>query len=157
MKRRWAVMVAIATLLGLAGSPAQAGQIEDACSLLNTGEVASALGESVEGGKIVSTRTCEWKSSASDKIVLLTVFGTMGKLTPADRFEISKTPVTGIEKTPVNGVGDEAVLILTARHPALNVRSRDAVFQVRVSGSRVPEEKLEQIERALAQQAVRRL
>ena len=130
---------------------------DDACVLLTQQQVSAALGVSVQAGKRVSVRMCQWEQSdatgPNSKRVLLTVFGQMGSLSPVDRFNNSKTQVRNIAKDPVSGVGDDAVFISTMGL-ALNVRSGASAFQIRVSGARLTQDQLKQMEIALAKQVI---
>ncbi|MBV9158701.1 MAG: hypothetical protein JO097_20745 [Acidobacteriaceae bacterium] len=133
---------------------------DDACVLLTQQQVSAILGVSVQPGKPVSVRMCQWEQSdvsgPKSKRVLLTVFGKMGTLTPVDRFNTSKAPVSGIAKEPVSGVGDDALFIPTVGL-ALNVRSGSSAFQIRVSGPGLSHDQLKQMEIALAKQVIPKL
>ena len=130
---------------------------DDACVLLTPQQVSGVLGVSVQAGKPVSVRMCQWEqsdaSAPNSKRVLLTVFGQMGRLSPVDRFNNSKTQVRGVAKDPVSGVGDDAVFISTMGL-ALNVRSGAAAFQIRVSGANLSQDQVKQMEIALAKQVI---
>lgn len=58
----------------------------------------------------------------------------MGSLSPVDTFNNVKRPVEGITKTPVGGVGDDAVYVTTGRVASLYVMKGDIGFPARVSG-----------------------
>jgi hypothetical protein len=157
MRIRVQTVILGATLLAVSAPPTVAGEDTKACSLLTSAQVSAAVGESVDGGKEVATRTCEWKDASGNKDVLLTILGQMGSLSPVDRFMTSKMEVHGIKKTPVTGVGDDAIFIQMAGRPSLNVRIKNSVFQIRVSGSGVSEEQAKQAETTLAQQVILKL
>lgn len=146
------VIVSAVCARGIAAAPH-----DDACVLLTQPQVSGVLGVSVQAGKAVSVRMCQWEQSdasgPNSKRVLLTVFGQMGSLTPVDRFNNSKTQVRGVAKDPVSGVGDDAVFISTMGL-ALNVRSGAAAFQIRVSGAKLTQDQLKQMEIALAKQVI---
>jgi hypothetical protein len=133
---------------------------DDACLLLTPAQVSTAVGGPVQAGTSMGVRMCEWAqldaSGSKAKHVLLTVFGQMGKLTPVDRFNNSKNAVSGIAKTSVSGVGDDAMLIATGGM-ALNVRSGSSAFQIRVSGAGLSQDQIKQMEIALAKDVIPKL
>jgi hypothetical protein len=133
---------------------AHAMPVIDPCSLLTTSQVSSALGVTVADGKSVIPPDCQWSQpngSVGAKSVFLEILGPMGQLTPVDRFNSAKTPVGRIVKTPVGGLGDDAVFVETMG-VALYVKKGNSVFQIRVSG--FPLEDAKAKEKALAQQAL---
>jgi len=83
------------------------------------------------------------------------MFGQIGKLTPAERFENAKTPVQGITKTPVSGVGDDAYYIESGFNTSLYVRKGTSVFQMIVFG--FSKEQVKTTEKTLAQEAASKL
>lgn len=151
------ITLAFVVLSAVCGRAGAAGTHDDACVLLTQQQVSTVLGVSVQAGKPVSVRMCQWEQSgasvAAGRHVLLTVFGQMGKLSPVDRFNNSKAQVRGVEKDTVSGVGDDAVFISTMGL-ALNVRSGASAFQVRVSGARLTQDEVKQMEIALAKQVI---
>jgi hypothetical protein len=76
------------------------------------------------------------------------MFGQIGKLTPAERFENAKTPVEGITKTPVSGVGEDAYYIESGLNTSLYVRKGASVFQMIVFG--FSKEQVKTMEKTLA-------
>lgn len=87
--------------------------------------------------------------------VLLHMFGPIGKLTPAQRFENAKAPVQGITKEPVSGVGDDAYYIESGLNTSLYVRKGSSVIQIIVFG--FPKEQVKTMEKTLAQEAAAKL
>jgi len=84
----------------------------DACSLLTDDQVKAVLGVAVGVGQHIvpnNSSLCggeqPGQSGASRKRVLVSIYVPLGKLSPIDRFNAAKTPVNGITKTPVSGVG----------------------------------------------------
>jgi hypothetical protein len=140
-----------------------AAEGSDACSLLTPARVSALLGVTVGAGEPIGVRTpsqCGWAqpndTSHSGKRVMLDLFSPMGRLTPVDRFNNGKTPVKGITKTPVTGVGDEAYYVTTpGLGTGLNVKKGSSVFQIRVYGFAV--ELIEAIEKTLAQDVLAKL
>ncbi len=154
---RQLLTLAFIVLLAVCAWGRAAATHDDACVLLTAQQVSAVLGVSVQAGKPVSLRMCQWEQSdataPNSKRVLLTVFGQMGSLSPVDRFNNSKTQVRGLAKDPVSGVGDDAVFISTMGL-ALNVRSGASAFQIRVSGAKLTQDKVKQMEIALAKQVI---
>ncbi len=97
-------MRSIALIIGsLSLIPALRGA-DDACSLLPQSRVSEVLGVTVGPGQHAfetpnGRRTCSWSQPASgEKQLLLDLFGNIGRLTPVERFENAKKPVTGISE-----------------------------------------------------------
>jgi hypothetical protein len=126
-----AFIFGILCVLMACGSRATLAAPADPCSLLTPAQVSAALGANVEPGKRIVSTICEWKpaGSANSKTVKLDVT----ILTPR-AFEMTKTLVGGgITKTPVSGVGDEAVSGTTPNlATVLTVKKGDFVFSVHV-------------------------
>jgi hypothetical protein len=158
------ILIIGAALIIMTSSVPSAFAQPDACSLLTQAQISAALGVSMGAGEHAGpvTQTCTWyepggsASKPSAKKVMLDVFGQMGSLTPADRFNNGKTPIKGITKTPVNGIGDGAYFITTPGiGTALNVKKGSSAFQVRVSG--FSSDQIQPMEKAIAQNIVARL
>jgi hypothetical protein len=143
-------IVSLAAVVGLSArnSPSYA-QAGNACALLTTAQVTAALGTAVEAGvPMIASQptTCGWAPAGGPHIDAKKVTLTLS--TPKS-FETSKKPMNGIEKTPLSGVGDDALYITTPGFgTGLNVRKGNSAFQVRVGGFKPEQEK--QIEKALA-------
>ena len=113
----------------------------DACSFLSQKKINAVLGVAVDAGRHIgpSSALCGWGEpddpSHSGKHVLLTIYRAVGKISPVERFENGKTPIQGIEKTPVSAIGDEAYYIDTPGFGlGLNVKKGNFAFQVKVFG-----------------------
>ena len=148
--------LAVAALcLSALASPSRA-QGGNACALLTTAQVTAALGTAVEAGvPMVASKptTCGWAPPGGPQIdgkkVTLT-------LSTPNSFELAKKPMNGIEKTPLSGVGDDAVFITTPGFgTGLSVRKGNSAFQVRVGGFKPDQEK--QIEKALALEILKKV
>ena len=158
-----AILISVFTIVACSAPFARASPPDDACSLLTQARVSSVLGVSVGAGLPISPtnpRTCGWSqpndANHTGKRVLLDVFGPIGKLTPADRFLNGKTPVKGITKTPVSGIGDDAYFIMTpGLGTGLNVKKGNSAFQIRVYG--FSQDQIEAMEKALAQDALAKM
>jgi len=154
-----------AFLLVVVGSAGvvQAAPPTDACSMLTSAEVSAVLGVSVGAGqKIVPTSTalCGWEvpgdKGLDRKRVVLSIYTQMGSRTPLQRFETAKTPVQGITKEPVSGVGDDAIFATTpGLGSGLIFRKGDAAFDLRVYG--FPVDQLKAKDKELAQRILAKL
>jgi hypothetical protein len=125
----------------------------DACTLLTQDQVSGVLGIPVDAGHHLvpsSPSLCGWgKEGPTGKRVVLTIYTQMGSRTPVDRFNTAKTPIQGVTKTPVSGVGDDAVSVTTPGFgTGLIFRKGDSAFDVRVYG--FPLDQLQAKEKALA-------
>lgn len=134
----------------------------DACSFLSRSRISSALGVAIDAGRHIgpSSALCGWGEpndpSHSGKHVLLTIYRAVGKISAIERFENGKTPIQGIEKTPVNGIGDDAYFIDTPGFGlGLNVKHGAFAFQVKVFG--FSPEMTRTIEHSLAQDVLAKL
>lgn len=83
-------------------------------------EMSAVLGVTVGAGQRLTPTNaliCGWAQPSdpnhTGKRVVLSIYGQLGSRTPADRFATAKTPVQGIQKTPVAGVGDDAFYATT--------------------------------------------
>jgi hypothetical protein len=148
----------------LASAPiVQAAPPTDACSLLTPAEVSAVLGVSVGAGEKVSptsTAICGWQVPGEKRMdrkrVVLSIYTQMGSRTPVQRFEAAKTPIQGITKEPVSGVGDDAIFATTpGLGSGLIFRKGDAAFDLRVYG--FPVDQLKAKAKALAQDVLAKL
>jgi hypothetical protein len=127
----------------------------DPCSLLTAAQVSAALGVTVQTGKPAGGGMCYWSPTGqliAPKRVMLQTVGKIGTLTPADRFNTMKSPVPRITKTPVAGVGDDALYIDNGRSVEIAVKKGAAVFQITVFG--FPPDQIKSIEKSLALEAL---
>jgi hypothetical protein len=158
----------IAGLAGIANVGAViAATPNDACALLAASQVSSALGASVGPGQPTipnNATTCTWSEQG---VPAGTERNVTVSLMTAKSFENGKTPLTGITKTPVSGIGDDAYFIETrAMTAGLSVRKGDACFQVRARSNpkwfrtgKTPEseQKDQGVDRALALEILKKL
>jgi hypothetical protein len=159
MNSKLPVILAALIALAVGGTPAAyAAPTTDACSLLTAAQVSAALGVSVEAGKAVDKSFCEWSqqgAASRPKAVLLTILEPIGNLTPVDRFNAAKMPLPGVVKTPVSGLGDDAVYGGNNVRVALTVKKGNSAFEIVVSGFPVEESKAK--EKAFAQEVLAKL
>jgi hypothetical protein len=134
-----------AVLFMINRAPSAAPAAEDACAILSQAQVSAALGVPVDAGRQIgpSNALCGWNQpndpSHSGKRAMLSLYRTLGKSSPVERFENGKIAMQGITKTPISGVGDEGA----------------SSFQVRVYG--FPADQIPAIEKALAQEVLGKL
>jgi hypothetical protein len=140
MRNRKALAVTGTALLlaYAAGATAQQSSVP-ACSLISASRVSEVLGSPVEQQASQTSTICGWArehdNNPNGKRVLLTVYETLGALSPSDRFTAGKTPSTGVTKTPLSGVGDDAYYVDTTGFGiGLTVKKANFVFQIRVYG-----------------------
>lgn len=163
MKTKIAVAVATWLVLLATALVVHAAPPSDACSLLTSAQVSAVLGVSVGGGEKIapsSTSVCGWEVPGEKKMdrkrVVLSIYTQMGSRTPLQRFNAAKTPVQGITKESVSGVGDEAIFATTpGLGTGLIFRKGDAAFDLRVYGFAI--DQLKAKEKTLAQDVLARL
>jgi hypothetical protein len=141
----------------LAGATAR-----DACSFLSQNRISAILGIAVDAGRNIgpSSALCGWGEpndpGHSGRHVLLTIYRAVGKISPVERFENGKTPIQGIEKTPVSAIGDDAYYIDTPGFGiGLNVKKGNFAFQVKLFGFSPDMTKM--LENSLAQEVLSKL
>jgi hypothetical protein len=135
----------------------------DACALLTPAQVSAVLGVTVGEGRRVAPANsliCEWRQASdpnhTGKRVVLSIYGQLGTRTPADRFATAKTPVKGVEKTPVTGVGDDALFsTASGLGTGLVFKKGDSAFDLHVFG--FPVEEIKAKEKTLAAEILSKL
>jgi hypothetical protein len=134
----------------------------DACLMLSRAQIIDVLGVAVDAGEHVGpgSALCSWGEPGDPnhegKHVLLTLYRSVGKISPVERFENGKMPIGGIQKTPVSGIGDDAYYIDTPGFGlGLNVRKGRYAFQIKVFGFNAALTKT--LERALAESVLAKL
>jgi hypothetical protein len=152
MKTKVAVS-AVITVVAMVCARDVAAAEPPACSLLTQAKVAEVLGVPVGAGAPImpsQPAQCAWAPQGDrTKRALLDILTPLGSRTPVDRFNTGKTPVNGITKTPVTGIGDEAYYTSTpGLGTALSVRKGTSAFLIRVSG--FPEDAAKAFEKTLA-------
>jgi len=147
----------IATAAAVLATPGYAAAERDPCSMLTPAQVGAVLGTQVGEGKHLASTVCEWAGPGNQKKVDLTLLTERG-------FEAAKTPVGGglITKTPVSGIGDDAVFGTTGKVAAtFAVKKGGVMFSVRVQGFPIDQPQavsdVQAKEKALAVQIVSKL
>jgi hypothetical protein len=159
------VIILIAEIASLGA--ANAGPPSDACSLLTAPQVSSALGTTVGQGQPImpnNSSICTWTEQGGPPGGGRNV---TVSLIAVKSFENGKTPLGGMTKTPVSGIGDDAYFTESKTMVAgLNVKKGDACFQVRSRSNpdwsksgKTPasEQKDEGIDRTLAIEILKKL
>ena len=147
-------------ILGLALSGnmpiAKAAAPADACSLLTTSEASAALGAQLDSGERAfssSPATCVWKERGRKATGYAQVTVT---LADDQKFEMGKTPLEGVQKTPESGIGDDAYFVELVRRSAsddtatLSVRKGSQSFTVLVLSHNLSSDKVKSVERTVA-------
>jgi hypothetical protein len=160
-----AALAALFFILAVGSGTAYAAPPNDPCSLLTPAQVSGALGVAASAPKQIDQFNCEWSEPGANvmrgKGVLLHIVGQVGTLTPVERFNNIKMPlpVKGVTKTPLSGVGDDAVYgSVGGLAPELTVKKGNFVFQIRIHG--LPRNQINEIEakeKALAQDVLAKL
>jgi hypothetical protein len=130
-----------AAALGLSAADAQAGPAP--CSLLTSAQVTAAVGVSVSAAQPIATTGCSW--SAPHMIITLSLWDGSG-------WEGMKAPLPGVTKTPVSGLGDDAIFSTLGsaakQYVTLSVKKGGTAYLFKVYGPTVTEQM--SIEKALA-------
>ena len=99
----------------------------DPCSLLTPTQVSAILGAPVAAGQPIASTGCSWSATGTK------MFTTISML-DANSFAAAKTPRAGLTKTPVTGIGDDAVYTTVGPFVTLSVKKGSTAFVLRVYG-----------------------
>ncbi len=146
------VAFAIAIFMaGITVAPSATAAADDACSLLTQAQVGAALGVPVSAGTYVmatTKKTCTWKATGKGGEIATLMLSTV------DEHERGKKGAAyGATFAPLSGVGDDAYYLGTEQFFNLFVSKGITAFKVAVY-AKIPVEKQQSIEKALAEQAV---
>jgi hypothetical protein len=126
-KRNFVVPVVCLVLFCALHARAQAPA--DPCSPVSSAQVSSALGETVGPAQKSNTVTCTWVADKPVHQVVTLMFS------PPGDWDTRKARVTpGISKSPVSGVGDDAIAETLGNLTTLFVKKKSTTFMVRVYG-----------------------
>jgi hypothetical protein len=136
------------TLLAAAvsASSALAGSVAP-CDWVTRAQVKAAMGVDMNAGTPISNTGCSWHGSA-EKVDVTLSFQLASKWWAA-----IKAPIVPYVKTPVSGIGDEAIYIKGGNLVWLSVKKGDRILNVKVYGVN-DEAKQKAIEKALALEAL---
>jgi hypothetical protein len=134
--------ICLSAVLGSRTAAAQSGVAP--CSLLTSAQVTAAVGVSVGAAQPIATTGCSW--TAPHMIVTLSLWD-------GSKWDQMKTPVPGMNRTAVSGLGDDA--FYTTMGPAsgkqtatLSVKKGSTAYLIKVYGPNVTDEM--SMEKALA-------
>jgi hypothetical protein len=130
----------------MSASSALAGSVAP-CEWVTLAQVRAAMGVDMNAGTPISDTGCSWHGSAERVDVTLS-FQLASKWWAA-----IKAPIVPYVKTPVSGIGDEAIYIKGGNLVWLSVKKGDRILNVKVYGVN-DEAKQKTIEKALAQAAL---
>lgn len=138
---------AIAALaLGLATAQAAPAP----CSLLSSAQVTAAVGVTVGTAQPIANTGCSW--SGPHMIVTLSLWDGSG-------WDKMKTPLPGATKTPVSGLGDDAIYSTLGpaekQYATLSVKKGGTIYLFKVYGPSVTEQMA--MEKVLAGNALAQL
>ena len=144
--------VGVCTLLaiGLSSSAATAfAAPTEACSVLTTAQVSSALGMSVKDGTYIMPtfkKTCTWNITKGGSVTL--------QLQSLQFFNAGKGAMAAAERTSASGVGDEAYYLGVGPTTGLVVRKGNDAFKISIYSKDLNLDQRKSIEKALAAQAL---
>jgi hypothetical protein len=151
MRSQWtAVAVTVGCLVLARGRGAQAQVPTDPCAQVTPAQVSNALGETVGAGQKSGTKTCTW---VADKPVHQIV--TLMYSPPFDWNSLKTRQMTGVTKSSVSGVGDDAIAQTAGDLTTLFAKKGNMTFMVRVYGA--PAAKQLAIEKPIAQAVAAKL
>jgi hypothetical protein len=125
----------------------------DACSLLTQAEVSSVVGIMLSAHPTAPT-ACVWTEPPSPTFANRRVEVTVIK---PDGFDIGKTPVGKMTKTPVSGIGDDAYYAEGFGMVTLSVKKGAAAVVINVKSRSWSTDQSKAMEKDLAQKALARL
>ena len=149
MQSRPGVLALLAIGLSTTAATAFATPPTEACTVLTTAQVSSALGMSVTDGTYIMPtfkKTCTWNISKGGAVTL--------QLQSLQFFNAGKGSMASAERTPASGVGDEAYYLGLGPTTGLVVRKGEGAFKISIYSKELSLDQRKAIEKALAQQAL---
>lgn len=148
--RSW-IRICVLLALGFssAGTTVFAAPPTEACSVLTTAQVSSALGSGVADGTYIMPtfkKTCTWNIATGGAITL--------QLQSLDLFNAGKGALAAAERTSVDGVGDEAYYLGLGPTTGLVVKKGSGAFKISVYSPKLGLDQRKDIEKTLAQQVL---
>jgi len=154
MKSRLPIAAFAVALSAITAGAVNAAPTGDACSMLTKEQVGAAIGEPVNEGIASGTMTCTW--SVSKPTANGTKFTTL-LVESSERFEAGKALAsTKMKVTTVDGLGDSAYYVESAKYVALMVKKGSTAIKVAAYGD-APAEKKQAMEKTLAQEVLGKL
>jgi hypothetical protein len=140
---RYVIIACVAASAALSSKTA-AAQSGTPCSLLTSAQISAAVGVTVGAAQPIANTGCSW--TAPHLNVSLSLWD-------GSKWDRMKTPVQGMNRSSVSGLGDDA--FYTTMGPAsgkqfvtLSVKKGGTAYLIKVYGPNVPEQM--SMERALA-------
>ncbi len=130
-------------------SSALAGPVAP-CDWVTTQEVKTAMGVEMNPGQPIYDTGCSWHGSSASVNV------TLSYQLASKWWAAIKAPIVPYVKTPVSGIGDEAIYIKAGNLVWLSVKKGDKVLNVKIYGVD-DEAKEKMIEKTLATVALTKL
>ena len=121
----------------------------EACTVLTTAQVSSALGTSVSDGTYITPTfktTCTWNIAKGGAVTL--------QLQTLQLFNAGKGSMASAERTPESGVGDEAYYLGLGPTTGLVVRKGSGAFKISVYNKDLTLDQRKASEKALAEQVL---
>lgn len=149
MQVRISIRALLAVSLSVTAAAAFAAPPTEACSVLTTAQVSSAVGSTVADGTYIMPtfkKTCTWNISTGGSVTL--------QLQSLDFFNAGKGSMAAAERTSTSGVGDEAYYLGMGPTTGLVVKKGNGAFKISVYSSNLSLDQRKAIEKALAQQAL---
>jgi hypothetical protein len=125
----------------------------DACSLLTQAEVSSVVGIMLSA-RPNGASVCAWTEPPGPTFANKRVEVTVIK---PEAFDVGKTPVGKMTKTPVSGIGDDAYYAEGFGMATLSVKKGGAAFVINVKSRAWSTDQTKAMEKALAEKALARL
>jgi hypothetical protein len=126
--------ICLSAVLGSRTAAAQSASVP--CSLLTSAQVTAAVGVSVGAAQPIANTGCSW--TAPHMIVTLSLWD-------GSKWDQMKTPVPGMNRTAVSGLGDDA--FYTTMGPAsgkqmatLSVKKGSVAYLIKVYGPNVTDQ-----------------
>jgi hypothetical protein len=135
-------------VLACMGSKTAAAQSAAPCSLLTSAQVSAAVGVTAGAGTPIANTGCSWTVTSPHIIVTLSLWD-------GGKWDQMKAPLPGMTKTPVSGLGDDAVFTAMgpdAKFTTLSVKKGGTVYTFKVYGVDAPKQR--STEQALAANAL---
>jgi hypothetical protein len=144
-------ITSVVCVLACMGSKTAAAQSAAPCSLLSSNQVSAAIGVTAGAGTPIANTGCSWTVTSPHIIVTLSLWN-------GSKWDQMKMPLPGMTKTPVTGLGDDAVFTIMgpdAKFTTLSVKKGGTVYTFKVYGVDAP--KQQSVEQALAANALANL
>lgn len=144
------LIVGIAGVLAAIGSRLAGAEVRvDPSTLLTQSQVTAAFGEDFGAGQEINATACAWTAANAKMKMTVSLWEISG-------FDKLKTPMVGVTKTPVAGLGDDAFYAKIGQFVVLNVKKGDVIFIVKIYGLNDPDRQMA-VEKSLALDIVAKL